>query len=52
MVNFFELKEKVLSNKMGEGVAITCMEEVLVHGEYNMEVTHHKDPISFGKLIY
>jgi hypothetical protein len=30
IVNFLELKEKVLFNKMGKGVGITCMEEVLV----------------------
>jgi len=34
---------------MGKGVAITCMEEVLVHGEYSIEVTPHMDPISYGK---
>jgi hypothetical protein len=49
IVNFFELKQKVLSKKMGKGVAITCMEEVLVHGEYSIEVTPHMDPISYGK---
>jgi hypothetical protein len=52
IVDFFELKEKVLSKKMGKGVTITCMKEVLVHGEYSMEVTHHRDPISYGKVIY
>jgi hypothetical protein len=35
---------------MGKGVAITYMEEVLVHEEYSTDVTRHMEPISYGKL--
>jgi hypothetical protein len=40
------LKEKVLSNKIGKGVGINCMEEVLVFWEYSVEVKGHMDLIS------
>jgi hypothetical protein len=30
IVDISKLKEKVLSNKIGKGVGINCMEEVLV----------------------
>jgi hypothetical protein len=47
--DFPTLKEKVLSNKIGQGVSITHMEEVFVPHKYKMEVMGHRDPISYGK---
>ncbi len=47
--NFHDLCEKVLSNKIGQGVGITCMEEALALQEYGMKVIGHRDPISYGK---
>jgi hypothetical protein len=49
--DFPALKEKVLFNKIRQGVGIIHMEEVLVPHEYKMEVTHHHDPNLYGKLI-
>jgi hypothetical protein len=48
-INFSELKEKILSNKMVQGFGITQMEEVFVFLEYGMEVMGHMDLISYGK---
>jgi hypothetical protein len=48
-INFFELKEKVLSNKVEKGVDTTRMEEAPILWEYEMEVIGHKDPISYGQ---
>ncbi len=47
--NFHDLCEKILSNKMGQGVGITCMEEALALQEYGIEVIGHSDPILYGK---
>jgi hypothetical protein len=41
IVNFLELKEKVLFNTTRRGVGITHMEEVFVLQEDGMEVTEH-----------
>jgi hypothetical protein len=41
IVNFLELKEKVLFNTTRRGVGITHMEEVFILEEYGMEVTKH-----------
>ncbi len=46
IVDISKLKEKVLSSKIGKGVGINCMEEVLVLWEYNVEVKGHMDLIS------
>lgn len=48
-VLFHELKGKVLSNKIGVGFGITCMEEIFNAWEYDIEVTGHKVPISYRK---
>jgi hypothetical protein len=29
-MNFLDLKDKVLSNKIGQGIAITCIKEAIV----------------------
>jgi hypothetical protein len=50
--DFPELKEKVLSNKIGISVGTIRMEKALVLQKYGMEVTCHRDSISIGKLIY
>jgi hypothetical protein len=39
----------MLSNKMGQGVGITKMEEALIPCEYGMKVICHMDLISYGK---
>jgi hypothetical protein len=41
--------KKNIVKQMGRGVQITQMEEALVLWEYGMEVTSHKDFISYGK---
>jgi hypothetical protein len=38
-----------LSNKIGMGFGITCMEEIFNAWEYDIEVTGHKVPISYRK---
>jgi hypothetical protein len=48
-VSFHELKGKVLSNKIGMGFGITCLEEIFNAWEYDIEVTGHKVPISYRK---
>ncbi len=37
-INFLELKDKILSNKMGKSVNITHMEKALVLWEYSIKV--------------
>jgi hypothetical protein len=49
--NFLDLCEKVLSNRTGQGVGITRMEEAFALQEYGMEVIGHRDLISYGKLV-
>jgi hypothetical protein len=49
--DFPPLKEKVLFNKIGQGVNITCVAEAVIPHKYGMEVMNHCDPISYGKLI-
>lgn len=51
IVDISKLKENVLCNKIGRGVAITCMEKVLAFQEHGVEVKGHMDLISYGKLI-
>lgn len=48
-VDFPNLHKKILSNKMGQSVGSTWMEEVVVPRKCGMEVIGHKDPISYGK---
>ncbi len=48
-MNFLDLKDKVLSNKIGQGIAITCIKEAIVPWQYKMKITRHKDLISYGK---
>jgi hypothetical protein len=50
--DFLTLKEKKIFNKTRQGVGIIRMEEALAPREYGMEVTGHRDPISYGKLIF
>jgi hypothetical protein len=45
------MKKKVLSNKIGQSVGTTHMEETLIPCKYRMEVMGHRNPISYGKLI-
>jgi hypothetical protein len=47
--DFLDLCKKILLNKIGQGVGITCMEEAFVPQKYGMEVIGHKDPIQYGK---
>jgi hypothetical protein len=48
-VDFSDLINKVLSNKISRGVGITQIEESLVPWEYGMEIMRHRNPISYGK---
>ncbi len=48
-LDLLDLTNKVLSNKTIHGIGIIQMEEALVPWEYEMEVTSHKDSISYGK---
>jgi hypothetical protein len=48
-IDFPNLHKKILSNKMGQSVGNTWMEEVVVLRKYGMEVIGHKDFISYGK---
>jgi len=43
--NFLDLCKKKLSNKIGQGVGITCMEEALVPQKHGMEVIGHNNLI-------
>jgi len=52
IINFLELKEKILLNKIERRVDITWMEKALVLWEYGMEVIGHKDPISYGNWVF
>jgi len=52
IINFLELKEKILLNKIERRVNITWMEKALVLWEYGMEVIGHKDPISYGNWVF
>jgi hypothetical protein len=47
--DFPSLKEKILTTETRRGVGITQMEETLFPHEYGMEVTSHRDVISYGK---
>jgi hypothetical protein len=39
----------MMFNKIGGGVKITPMEKAFVPHKYIMEITGHKDPISYRK---
>jgi hypothetical protein len=47
--DFPNLKDKVLSNKIGCDIGIIQMEKTLVPWEHKMEVTSHRNFISYGK---
>ncbi len=49
MSTFLSLKDKMMFNKIGGGVKITPMEKAFVPHKYIMEITGHKDPISYRK---
>lgn len=46
---FLHLRYKVLSNKTGQGIGITWVENKLVVQEYKMEVMGHQDSFSYDK---
>jgi hypothetical protein len=48
-LTFLHLKDKLMFNKTKKGVKITHMEKTFVPHEYNMEITSHKDFISYKK---
>jgi hypothetical protein len=47
--DFFDLKQKVMSNKIAKGVGIIRMEETFIPRRYGMEVTKQRDLISYEK---
>ncbi len=49
-IDFLDLQEKILFNKIGIGVGTTKMEKHLFFEKYGMKVTsQQKDPIFYGK---
>jgi len=52
IVNFLDLHQKILFNKMGQSVGSTQMEEAVVLRKYGMEVIAHMNPISYGFEIF
>jgi hypothetical protein len=48
-IDFSDLINKFLSNKISCGIGITQIEESIVPWEYGMEIMRHWNPISYGK---
>jgi hypothetical protein len=49
IIDFIDLRNKVLSNKITWDIGITQMDEMFIRWEYGMEITSHMNLIFHNK---